>query len=130
MKGKTNTFYVLAWDFNTDKLVHYDVLPHFRDSLKIRKGEWKKSLKSKRFQKSLEDGSVDLKYYKYPETKEELTEFIKSDSLYYFWGKCEHEMIIHGWPVKKNDYKIDVHEQVKMNLDVIVGILWNELFVK
>ena len=35
-------------------------------------------------------------------------------------------MIVHGWPVRKNDYKIDVHEQVMMNLDVIEDMLAKE----
>ena len=36
-------------------------------------------------------------------------------------------MIVHGWPVRKNDYKIDVHEQVMMNIDIISDILYNEV---
>ena len=36
-------------------------------------------------------------------------------------------MITHGWPVRKNNYKIDVHEQVMMNIDTIADILWKEI---
>ena len=35
-------------------------------------------------------------------------------------------MIVHGWPVHKNDYKLDVHEQIEMNIDIIAEILFNE----
>lgn len=130
-KTQKNVFNVLRWDFNTDKLEHFDVLPGFRDSLKQRKTEWKKRAKSKNFQKYVSSGQIsekDLKrYYEYPETLDDLKEFIKADSSYRYWAKCEHEMIVHGWPVKKDEYKIDVHEQVMMNLEVIAKLLWDEL---
>ena len=29
-------FHVLTWDFNRDKIEHYDVLPYFRDRLEER----------------------------------------------------------------------------------------------
>ena len=67
------------------------------------------------------------KYYNVPATWEELKEFIKGESQYHFWSRCEYEMIIHGWPVRKNDYKIDVHEQIMMNIDTITDILYKEL---
>jgi hypothetical protein len=67
------------------------------------------------------------KYYAVPETYEEFKKFIERESMYMFWGRCEWEMITHGWPVRKNDYKIDVHEQVMMNIDTIADILWKEI---
>jgi len=130
-KIQKNVFNVLRWNHSTDKIEHFDILPSFRDSLKQRKADWKKHAKSKRFQKYVDSGLIskqDLKqYYEYPETFDDLKEFIKNESLYMYWAKCEHEMIVHGWPVQKNDYKIDVHEQVMMNLQVITGLLWDEL---
>lgn len=130
-KIQKNVFNVLRWDLNTDKPEHFDVLPGFRDSLKQRSAEWKKHAKSKRFQKYIDSGQIskqDLKrYYEYPETFDDLKEFIKNESQYMYWAKCEYEMIVHGWPVQKGDYKIDVHEQVMMNLQVITELLWDEL---
>ena len=93
-----NKFNVLTWDFNTDKLEHYDILPYLRE----------KCLKE------------------IPRSYDELKKSIEAHSMYQFWARCEYEMIIHGWPVRKNDYKIDVHEQIMMNIDVITNILWNE----
>lgn len=126
-----NAFNVLRWEFNTDKIEHFDVLPGFRESLRERKARWAKASKSKRFKKYVESGLVSerdvVRYHKYPETEAELADFIKSDSMHRYWAKCEHEMIVHGWPVKKDDYKIDVHEQVVMNLPVIARILWEEI---
>ena len=65
-------------------------------------------------------------YYGVPATFNEVKEFVENESRYLYWGNCNWEMIVHGWPVKRNDYKLDVHEQVMMNLDVIAGILWEE----
>ena len=115
-------FNVLTWDFNRDKLEHYDVLPYFRGVYNDRK----KKMKGKRIQKILAENPDMKKYYAVPETLEEMKEFVINEGRYMFWARCEWEMICHGWPVQKNDYKIDVYEQIEMNIDVIVEILWNE----
>lgn len=94
------TFNVLQWDFNQDSLQHKDVLPYFRDAL---------------------DQSKNA-----PATKSELKEFIERKSLQQFWSRCEYEMICHGWPPQKNEHKLDIHEQIMMNIDIITEILWNE----
>ena len=36
-------------------------------------------------------------------------------------------MIVHGWPAQKNEHKLDIHEQIMMNLDLITEILFEEL---
>ena len=95
-------FNVLMWDFNTDRVVHYDVLPYFRECIK----EAKK-------------GTLT--------TIDDVMKMVKDKSLYRYWSRCEYEMIIHGWPVQKNDYKIDIHEQVMMNIDIISEILFEEM---
>ena len=102
-----NKFNVLIWDFNTDKLEYYDVLPYLR----------------KCYKKRLDNSE----YHKVPKTLSEFKQFIKEESQYQFWSRCEYEMIIHGWPVRKNDYKIDVYEQIMMNIDIITNILWDEI---
>ena len=122
MKQKAQ-FYVLNWDFNRDEIEHYDVLPYFRNEFMERK----KKSKSKRIQRIMEETPDMKKYYGVPATWEELKDFIKDESQYQFWSRCEYEMIVHGWPVRKNDYKIDIHEQVMMNIDTITDILYKEL---
>ena len=96
-------FYVLRWDFNSDKLVHYDILPYFREAIKNEK-----------------------KLYKF-DTLADMKTFVEKESRWMFWSRCEWEMICHGWPVRENDYKLDVHEQIMMNIDIITEILFNEL---
>ena len=108
-------FYVLTWDFNRDKIEHYDVLPYLRNRLE------------ERIEKNKND---EDNYFKVPKSFTDFKKFVEDESLYQFWSRCEYEMIVHGWPVRKNDYKIDVHEQIMMNLDVISGILFYEYWDK
>ena len=90
-------FYVLTWDFNSDKLEPYDVLPYFRKNC--------------------------AKCENYESFKRE----VERTSRYKFWARCEYEMICSGWPVQKNKYKLDVNEQIMMNIDIICNILWEEI---
>ena len=117
-------FNVINWDFNSDKLVFYDVLPYFREAYKERVAQVKKFSKSKRGQEILR---INGDYWYIPDTPEMLKKFIKAQSQYQFWGRCEYECIVHGWPVRKNEHKLDIHEQVVANLDIITNILWEEI---
>ena len=103
MEKDAKKFNVLLWSFNNDKLEHYDVLPYLR----------KQCLNKK-----------------VPDNYEDFKKFIENESSYQFWARCEYEMICHGWPVRRNDYKLDIHEQIMMNIDVIASILWDELQVQ
>ena len=112
-------FNVLMWDFNHDELIHYDVLPYFRNCYEER------IVKSKKY-KGTNEMILINKYFKVPKTLDEFKKFIENESRYQFWSRCEYEMICHGWPVQKNDYKLDVHEQVMMNINIIAEILYDE----
>ena len=112
-------FNVMLWDFNSDKLVHYDVIPYFQERYKERVERYKKYSKKENF-------DVDNDYMFVPKTLDEFKKFVKNESMYQFWSRCEYEMIVHGWPVQKNDYKLDVHEQIMMNIDIVAEILYNE----
>lgn len=96
------SFYVLNWDFNSDDLEQYDVLPYFRECYN------------------------GLKKDKRPTTFNEWEEFVKSKGKYQFWSRCQYEIIVTGWPQQKNEVKVDVWRQIEMNIDVIVGILIGE----
>lgn len=116
-------FNVLTWDFNTDKLEPYDVIPYFVERYKDRK----KKADRKSYKKMAEVNPEYKKYYGLPETLDEMKGFIEGESVYMFWSRCEWEIIVHGWPVKGNEYKLDVHEQVMMNIDTIAGIVLDEV---
>lgn len=94
---------VWIWDFNHDSLEVYDVMPRFIAAFK--------SLKKK-----------DI-----PDTIEKLSDWLNSEAHYMFWSKCEYEMIIHGWPERKNDSKVDVYDQLKMNWDAFVEYFYNNI---
>ena len=96
------SFYVLNWDFNSDNLVEYDILPYFRECYN------------------------NLNKNKRPETIDEWKEFVKNKGMYQYWSRCEYEIIITGWPQQKRKVKVDVWKQIKMNIDVIVDILMTE----
>lgn len=110
-------FNVLLWDFNSDKLTNYDVLPYLRS-------QYKERVKRSRRNKNKEEFSD---YWKVPVTLDEFKKFVKKESQYQWWGRCEYEMICHGWPVRRNDHKLDVHEQVMININIIAEILYNEI---
>lgn len=122
-KEELAKFNVLNWDFNRDMIYQYDVLPYFRECYRDKVKKFKQVSKRKWYAKA--DEKIK-EWYKVPETYEEFKKFIEDQSRYQFWARCEYEMIVHGWPVRKNDYKIDIHEQVMMNLDIICKILWEE----
>ena len=121
--NKKRSFYVLMWDFNDDVLIHYDVMPYLRDCYKERVKMDKKYLRRKNCDT---ESKSYKKYYKTPATLDEFKEFIKAESMYQYWSRCQYEMIVHGWPVRKNDYKIDIHEQIMMNIDIISDIFLKE----
>lgn len=128
MKKEQKKFYVLNWDFNSDRIEKYDVLPYLRAQVKERKEKAKRAEKSKRAQKLKESNPEEYeKYYAFPKDFETFKKFIAGEARYQFWGRCEYEMICHGWPVKRNDQKIDVYEQIEMNLETIAEILWIEI---
>ena len=44
---------------------------------------------------------------------------------YYFWSKCEMEVIISDWPPSgKIERKVDIYEQVRLNWDVFYQYFW------
>ena len=60
--------------------------------------------------------------------KELFVEAAKHEIMYYFWAKCEWEVIISHWPPCDNDRfksrKIDVYDQITQNLDKFVDYVW------
>lgn len=98
-----NIFNVLIWNFNTQTIEEYNVIPYF-----VR--EWKEEKDKSKF-KSFDD----------------IKEFVRSKSLYQFWSRCEYEMIVKGWPVTKREIKLDAHEQIMMNLDLVTQVFINTI---
>lgn len=99
-------FHVINWDFNRDCIEHYDVIPYLYSEIE------KKRKREKIPKKNLTFGWIK--------------DCIESASRYMYWSRCQYECIIHGWPVRKNDHKMDIHEQIMMNLDNIAELVYND----
>ena len=107
------TFNVIIHDFNRNKFVPYNVIPYFVNTFKDR---------IKRHEEY-----PDCDYWKLPKTFNEFREFIKSESQYQFWSRCEYEIILVDWPCQKKEEKIDVHWQIMMNVDVITQLVMESI---
>ena len=106
-------FNVLEYDWHGRKATTYDVLPYFRNTWNGKFNFDKKNV-------------VD---------KKTLQEWIESTSRYMFWARCQYEFLMAPWPYKedtliKDMYKIDVHEQIMNNIDVITNILYEEFKIE
>lgn len=104
-------FNVITYGFNSGQIEFYDVLPYFRR-------EWREE--TKKSQKELKD-------------KEKFKEWLLRKSMYTFWARCEYECLIGPWPYREDKLidelrKIDIHAQIKSNVDVVVDILYSEFF--
>ena len=59
--------------------------------------------------------------------KKAFEELIKTDLQYYFWSRCEWEIILTAWP-PRSDFdgaKIDAYDQVMLNWEQFIDYLWN-----
>lgn len=89
------------------EVVPYNVLPYFR-----------RCWEAKEFDQPKVSSRKDLKLW------------ISKASHYEFWSRCEYELLISHWPPREDipRVKVDVHEQLMMNLEIITDILWEEFF--
>lgn len=91
------SFYVIVYDINRKTFVPYDVIPY------LEKCYYEETNK--------------------PKTLEEFKDFVKNQSMYRWWSRCEYEIILESWPSTNVNEKWDVHRQVMMNIDIITSIL-------
>lgn len=57
-----------------------------------------------------------------------LEERLRKDCTYYFWAKCEYEVIVSAWPPKDGvERKIDIYTQLTENWDVFKELVFNEV---
>lgn len=101
MKKRTITpFYVINENINAKEFEKYDVMPYL-----IRCYDEVKRKKTK------------------PTTFDEFKEFVKDNSTYMYWARCQYEVVLQSWPCGNHDKKIDVHWQLMMNLDLVTRLL-------
>ena len=102
IKNKKLVWNVLLHDFNSDKIITYNV---FSD-------EFKENL-YKEYRKKKINNKLELK------------EYIKSKMMYRYWSRSEYEIAVGGLYSKhpENFEKIDAYYQLEMNLDHIVDYI-------
>ena len=95
-------WYIYYYDINHDLINAYDIFNHGN------------------FRKEFDD------LIKYDLTKEEFAKKLKHILLYYFWGKCEWEIVIKSI-ISDNfvEIKTDVFQQIMMNWSVFVEYCWS-----
>lgn len=94
-------WYVYYHDSNTQKIIKWNVFNH---------GNFKNEV-NKILQEKL--------------NKEDFSEKLKREVMYYFLSKCEYEIILSPWTGRADDIKIDVQDQIMMNFDRFVDYCWS-----
>ena len=66
----------------------------------------------------------------YNESKDNKDEFLiklQRSLQYYFWSKCEWEIILSDWPPSRkfNDKKVSVYDQLVLNWNIFTEYVWN-----
>lgn len=58
--------------------------------------------------------------------KDAFTAAVLRSLRYYYWSKCEWEIVLTAWPPRQdfNDEKIDVAGQIELNWDRFIDYLW------
>jgi hypothetical protein len=89
-------FYTYIYNFNAEKFEPYDIMPYLHNEY---------------------ENSSDK-----PTNFQDCQKFINSTIMYRYWSRCEYEIILQSWPNYKTEKKIDIYDQVKMNIDVVTKI--------
>lgn len=94
-------WHVYYHDFNAQKIIKWNIFNHssFREEVKT----------------LLNDNSI----------KTEFSEKLRKSLMYYFWSKCEYEIILSPWAGQADDIKIDIYNQIMMNFDRFVDYVWS-----
>lgn len=95
---------VYVSNFNTGKIETHNVFDHWR--------VWEDLCKAAR---------------KYRDSERPLfEEEVRKTMMYYYWSKCEWEVIIDHWPrnERMKDEKVDVYDQVRLNWGIFLDYLW------
>ena len=94
-------WYVYYHDSNAQKIIRWNVFNH---------GSFKNEV-DKILQKKID--------------KVDFSEKLKREVMYYFWSKCEYEIILSPWTGRADDIKIDVYDQIMMNFNRFVDYVWS-----
>ena len=93
-------FNVIIWDVNLKVFKYYNVIPYLTDCYNKEKNK--------------------------PVNVEDFKIFIERHSRNRWWARHEYEIVLKDCS-GESEYKIDVHEQITMNIDIIAKILMEVL---
>ena len=119
-------FNVINFNFNAKKFEAYDVIPYFVRAYNEQVegcNTARLELEAAKTEEEIEIAKSSLDYWKIPVTFDEFKDFVKKESQYQFWSRCEYEIILVDWPCQKTEEKWDVYDQIMMNLDTVTKIL-------
>ena len=69
-----------------------------------------------------EDVQTDLRRC---HTKTDFADRLRRNLMYYFWSRCEHEIIVSSWPYTEiAATKVDIYQQVMLNWEVFLDYVW------
>lgn len=118
------------FEFGQWSVIKKDLTTLKKELSKLEKEDFKKNQPEikKFFEKHV--WSVEFKKCK---SLDELIEYsieMRLDRLcmYYFWAKCEYEVIVSAWPPREgSEEKIDIYDQLKANWDIFKELVFKEL---
>lgn len=58
-------------------------------------------------------------------SRKEFDALLERKLMYYFWAKCEYEVVLTSWVGLANNIKIDIYNQVMMNWDKFSNYVWS-----
>ena len=63
---------------------------------------------------------------KFAKDPDGFAEEVRRSLMYWYWSKCEWELILSSWPPSERvpEIKVDVYAQVMINKDVFFPWLW------
>jgi len=126
-----NTIEFQNWfDFGQWTTIKNELSSLIKKFRKLEKLDFKKS------QKEIEEFFLKNMWsdeFKKCKSLDELIEYsiemrLKRLCMYYFWSKCEYEVIVSAWPPREgSDRKIDIYTQLKENWDIFKELVFREL---
>lgn len=96
-------WYAYYYDSNARRVEHFNIFKHSGFKLACREA-----------------------FKRYKDHKELFLADVRGWLMYYFWSKCEWEIVISHFPEwpEYPDKKIDVYDQVMMNWDIFADYIW------
>lgn len=118
------------FDFGQWSVIKRELSGLIKKFRKLEKEDFKKNQSEikKFFEKNI--WSVE---YKKCKSLDELIEYsiemrLERLCMYYFWAKCEYEVIVSAWPPREgSEVKIDIYDQLKENWDIFRELVFKEL---